>query len=306
MLKHEISGWFAPRRRAAWFVVVVLFGAALPAAAAGSAPSGDGIALVPLEVSGGMVVSREDLESAVIRGLAVAGRPVLPSAAAAERAASGNGALDCSSPACWSRLGALTNAGYLVSGSAARDGQSFRVRFRLVRAADGTTVASEDNSCEVADCSVAELARRSARELVRTTLGRAGEVRVAQAPSVEKVTGPVGPPAVQRSAPPPQPSPEVGRKRWVWPVLAGVGGLAVATGVVFIALDHKQISTLKDPPPDMKVPVFNSAAYGVAAVAGGVILAGIATYYIIHDGGDRGSRVALSIGPTGLSAVGRF
>jgi hypothetical protein len=304
MLKHGISGWFAPRRRAAWFVVVVSFGAALPAAAAGSAPAGDGIALVPLEVSGGMVVSREDLESAVIRGLAVAGRPVLPSAAAAQRVASGNGALDCSSPACWSKLGALTNAGYLVSGSAARDGQSFRVRFRLVRAADGTTVASEDNSCEVADCSVAELARRSARELVRTTLGRSGEVRVAQAPSVEKIAAPLAAPAVQRAALPAQTSPEVGHNRWVWPVLAGVGGLAVATGIVFIAIDNKDTKTLKDPVPMGKV--FSTAPHGVACIAGGVILAGISTYYIIHDGGDRGARVALGIGPTGISAAGRF
>jgi hypothetical protein len=301
MLNHGISGWFAPHRRAAWFVAVVLFGVALPAGAAGSAPSSDGIALVPLEVSGGMVVSREDLESAVIRGLAVAGRPVLPSAAAAERAASGNGALDCSSPACWSKLGALTNAGYLVSGSAARDGQSFRVRFRLVRAADGTTVASEDNSCEVADCSVAELARRSARELVRTTLGRAGEVRVAQSTSVEKVAAtPAAAPVVQRSAPPPQTSSEGGRNRWIWPVLAGVGGLAVATGVVFIAIDNGNAAVVA------KGKTWATAPQGVACVAGGVLLAGIATYYIIHDGGDRGSRVALGIGPTGLTAVGKF
>jgi hypothetical protein len=304
LMEDGTPGRFALRGRVVWLAAVALLGATAPVQAAGAPAKSDGIALVPLQMSEGMVVSREDLESAVMRGLAVAGRPVLPSAASVERASRGNGALDCVSPACWSRLGSLVNAGYLVAGSAARDGESFRVRFRLVRAADGTVLASEDNSCEVADCSVAELARRSARELVRTTLGRAGETKVAVAePAPPPASAaPAAPPVVKAVALRPAPAVDSPRRRWVWPVLAGVGGLAVATGIVFVALDGKS---------DLNAPVFRghtatSAPAGVAAIVAGVALAGVATYYIIHDSGDRGSRVALGISPGGLFALGTF
>src|SRR5437660_935614 len=81
---------------------------------AASAPAGDGIALVPIDLSAGTNVRREDLESAVMKGLAVSGRPVVPPQDAAERAARGNAELSCDSAPCWSKLGALVNAGYVV------------------------------------------------------------------------------------------------------------------------------------------------------------------------------------------------
>src|SRR5256885_8017138 len=89
---------------------VVALGAqvgAARAALAASAPAGDGIALVPIDLSAGTNVRREDLESAVMKGLAVSGRPVVPPQDAAERAARGNAELSCDSAPCWSKLGAL-------------------------------------------------------------------------------------------------------------------------------------------------------------------------------------------------------
>jgi hypothetical protein len=263
-----------------------------------SAPVGgnEGIALVPIDVSSAVNVRREDLESAVMKGLAVAGLPMVASEDARARAEEAKTELSCQSAQCWSRLGALTNAGYLVSGSAMREGDTFRVQFRLVRASDGRTLASEDNRCDVADCSVAELARRSARELVRQTLGLAGA-------SATSEPAPPGAPPMASTAPPVQadvPAPaETPRRRWVWPVLAGAGVAGVAAGVALIAIDGKQV-------PFRGGTFQHGLAYGLAAIGAGVVLGGVSLFYILKDGGEQRSQVAVGIGPMGISAAGRF
>jgi hypothetical protein len=281
-----------------WLPTTVTLSVLVWSSAAMSAPAAsEGIALVSIDVSTGVNVKREDLESAVMKGLAVAGRPMVTPDDAKARAAEGKTDLICQSAQCWTRLGALTNAGYLVAGSAVRDGDSFRVRFRLVRASDGSTLASEDNACEVADCSVAELARRSARELVRQTLGRAGEsAALDPAPRGAPPTA-VIPPAVQADRPMPMETP---RRRWVWPVLAGVGAAGIAAGVVFMVTDNKTIPGLGGRRLD------HGLLWGPIAVGAGAILGGVSLYYILRDSGDQGSQVAVGLSPVGLTAAGRF
>jgi hypothetical protein len=256
----------------------------------------EGIALVSIEVSNGVNVKREDLESAVMKGLAVAGRPMVTADDAKARAEEGKSELACQSAPCWSRLGRLTNAGYLVSGSAVREGDNFRVQFRLVRASDGSTLASEDNKCEIADCSIAELARRSARELVRQTLGRAGEGPVAEPapPGAPLMVRPIAVQASVDGAPPP----EASRRRWVWPVLAGLGIAGIGAGVGLIAIDDKNI-------PWREGKQFtNGLPWGLTAIGAGLALGGVALYNILADGGDQA--VAVGIGPAGITATGRF
>jgi len=57
----------------------------------------------------------------LMKGLAAAGLPMVAPDDARARAQEGKTELSCQSAQCWSRLGALTNTGYLVSGSAVRD-----------------------------------------------------------------------------------------------------------------------------------------------------------------------------------------
>jgi hypothetical protein len=286
-----------------WWLTVGLVMASGVAAAAVDPPAeadGTGIALVPIEVSSGVDVKREDLESAVMKGLAVAGRPVVNPADAAARVAQGKGELACQSAQCWSRLGALTRAGYLVSGSVAREGKNFRVQFRLVHAADGSTVSSEDNQCEVGDCSVAELARRSARELVRQTLGRASEDRQqpdAIAPGLPAVAVPA-PPVVQATSEPVAVGPAP--HRWVWPMLAGVSAAGIAAGAYFIAADDTEI------PGGNHRKFQHGLLWGLVAIGSGVALGGISTYYIFKESAEQSPQVALRIGPGSLCLTGRF
>jgi hypothetical protein len=283
-----------------WFTLTLVLASGVAAAADPPAGEADtaGIALVPIQVSG-VDVKREDLESAVMKGLAVAGRPVVNPDDAAARVAQGKGDLACQSAQCWSRLGALTRAGYLVAGSVVREGDNFRVRFSLVHAADGRTVSSEDNQCEVADCSVAELARRSARELVRQTLGRASDDHKQPdpiPPGLPAVSVP--PPAVHATAEPLPPAPV--QHRWIWPTLAGVSAAGIAAGAYLIAADQTDIPGLGNRQFD------HGLLWGLVAIGSGVALGGVSTYFIFKESTEQSGQVALRIGPGSVSLAGRF
>jgi hypothetical protein len=275
---------------------VSLAGGGLGHAAPVDAGRGSGIALIPIEVSG-LNVPQEALETAVMKGLAVAGRPMVKPEDTVARAAEAKTDVACQSAQCWSRLGSLTHAGYLVSGSAAREGDSFRVRFRLVSAADGSTVASEDNQCEVADCSVAELARRSARELVRQTLGRAGEVHAGEPSSAVPIAAPAPAPVrLEPDSGPPPPPPS--QHRWVWPVLAGVSAVAIAGGAWLIVADGEKA-------PFIDKQIDHGTVWGLVAIGAGVVVGGLSAYHILGDS-EHGASVAVGIAPNGLWAAGRF
>jgi hypothetical protein len=105
----------------------------------------DAIAVLPVEITGKLAASAGDLQDAVRKGLAISKRQV---------------------------VGPDEPAAFRVSAQVMRVGKVFRVRLTLIRVADGVTIATENNDCDVADCSVAELVRLSARELVRQTIGR--------------------------------------------------------------------------------------------------------------------------------------
>jgi hypothetical protein len=175
-------------------------------ALAGPAAAAETIVLMPLELSSGLEGSRADLESAVAKGLSVAGRPVVPPADPGARGT------------------------YVVSGSIGREGTTFTASFRLVRSSDRATLNTQENHCDMVDCSVAELARRSARELVRQTLGR---------PSEEPA-----PPAVAPVKPPPAPpdSSSSGTGRLgVGAIAAGVA--AIGVGIYLVDINDRCSST---------------------------------------------------------------
>jgi hypothetical protein len=268
-----------------------------------AAAAGESIALVPLEVSGGMNVSRTDLEAAVLKGLSVAGRPLIGPDDAAVRAAAARTDLTCRSASCWSNLATLVNAGYVVAGSAARQGGSFRVSFRLLRASDGSTVASEANDCEVADCSIAELARRSARELVRTTLGRPGGERVADATELAPRRSPAPAAAVRAKAKAPASAGGSGFTRVLWPTLVVVGAASVGAGAWLLSVNGQLWH--QSPPYDDGDDVY-TLPHGIAAIAGGVLLGATSIYFIVRGQRARGPSVALGVGPGSLFATGRF
>jgi hypothetical protein len=234
----------------------------------------ENIVLAPLELTGALNVSRVDLEAAVLRGLAVTGRPVVPPAEA-------------------------TSAGtFLVTGSVKRDGAVFRVAFRLVRRADQRELNATSNHCDVADCSLAELARRSARELVRQSLGRVSDQ-------------PPPPPPPPAAVPPlktePRPAADRGEpSSKLWPGLTlGVGAAAVGAGVYLLAIDGRCTST---PPMGKLCRDFNDTkALGIGAVAGGVVLGAVGAYFLVVDRArDDGPTVSLGITPRGIVAAGRF
>jgi hypothetical protein len=212
-----------------------------------------------------------------VKGLAVAGRRVVMPAEPDQRGAT-----------------------YAVSARISRVDATFEVRMVLQRTSDGQALNRQENHCDVSDCSVAELARRSARELVRQTLGRASEDHRQPdpiPPGLPAVAAPT-PPAVQ-ATPEPLPPASV-EHRWVWPALAGVSAVAIAAGAGLIAVDQTSVPGASGKQFD------HGLAWGLAAIGAGVALGGVSTYYIFKESAEQSPQVALRIGPGSLSLAGRF
>lgn len=211
-----------------------------------AAARADSIAVLPLEIGVRSGVSREDLHEAVLKGLAVAGRPVVALEDPEVTAMPTGEKPPCASPACWAELGRRVGAAYVVGGAVARTNTAFRVSLRLVRTSNGTTLAREENQCDVGDCSLAELVRLSARELVRQTLGRKMEEAPVAAPAARAV-------AAARVATPPAPiepvaavkvaassidaRPRTDTRRVAGWVMTAAGAFGVAAGVFLLARD---------------------------------------------------------------------
>ncbi len=226
------------------------------------AGSGERLALLPLELGNGLGGSRADLQAAVLRGLAAVGRPVIEPDDAAGRA----------------------GAQYLITGRIERTSALFRISLKLVRVSDGGILGTEENSCEVVDCSVAELARQSARELVRQTLGRMETP--APAPSVPTVV----------MAPPPPPPP--GASRRVWPaVMLGAGAAAIGVGAVLITVDGKCTD-------GRCANFYNTLGPGIGAVGLGVAALTVGGISLWRD--LWGSAASVAIGPAGIAVTGRY
>jgi hypothetical protein len=233
----------------------------------GRAFAAETILLLPLELSGGLDGSRADLEAAVAKGLAVAGRPVV-------------------------RPDDVSSGTYVVSGSIAREGSTFSASFLLVRSSDKVVVNSQANNCDVADCSVGELARRSARELVRQTLGRPLD---AKAPPV--VVSPIVTPAPNAEVPSSRPT-------TLAAMSLAAGAVAVGAGVYMIAVDDHCSSTVKGRTCKR---LNTTLAGGIAAVAGGVAAGALGVYLLVRDDSKSGGpSLAIGVQPSGLSLAGRF
>ena len=226
----------------------------------------ESIVLMPLELSSGLEGSRADLEGAVVKGLAVAGRMVVPPAESGTRGT------------------------YVVSGSIGREGTTFTASFRLVRSADRQTLTTQENHCDMVDCSVAELARRSARELVRQTLGRPSDEPAPVAPPPPKV-------------PPPPPDSGSGRPTALGVTAIAAGAAAVGVGIYLLAVD----GDCRNPRAGHMCKYFNqSKAAGIATIAGGAAAGALGIYLLVHDGGQSGTTVAVGARPAGLVVAGRF
>jgi hypothetical protein len=228
----------------------------------------ENIVLMPLELSSGLEGSRADLEGAVLKGLAVAGRPVAPPADSA-----------------------TTRGTYAVSGSLGREGNNFTASFRLVRTADRATLGTQENHCDMVDCAVAELARRSARELVRQTLGRPGEEPAPPAPAPVK-------------APPPPTDSGSGRPTALGVTALVAGAAAIGVGIYLVTIHDK----CRDPKPLQTCKEFNNTRVGgIASIAGGVAAGALGVYLLVHDDSKTGgTTVAVGVRPSGLVFAGRF
>jgi len=269
-------------------VVLSVAAAAWLAHARGSAAE-ERIALLPLDLGGDLGASRPDVEAAVARGLAIAGRAVMSPDDAAARARTAQAEIECRTPACWGRVGAVTEAAYLVGGSVGRAGGSFHVKFQLVRAADGSTLATEENECEVADCSVAELARLSARELVRQTLG------------------PVPAAATSATAAAPHSGDErrEGTRAWWPPVAVGVGVASIAGGVFLLKLHGDCVQSVA--PGEACRDKYSTLPWGLITVGTGAALATLGVVYLVRDVAGRPVvSLAPAVGAGALGVAGRF
>jgi hypothetical protein len=224
------------------------------------------IALAPLELAGGLEVNRADLEAAMVKGLAVAGRRVVMPAEPDQRGAT-----------------------YAVSARISRVDATFEVRMVLQRTSDGQALNRQENHCDVSDCSVAELARRSARELVRQTLGRAGEAPPPAPATAAAVEAPLRP---SKSSP------------TTWGVIsAGVGAAAIGAGIYLLAIDSHCTST--EPNRTCK-NLYDTKVAGIASLAGGAAVGALGIYLLVHDGKSEGTSVAVGVRRAGLVVAGRF
>jgi hypothetical protein len=250
-------------------LTATLLGLALLCAWTPPVRAAENIVLSPLELSGGLEPNRADIEGAVVKGLAVAGRPVLVAADA--------------------------QGTYVVSGSVARDGTSFKVTFHLLRTADNFTLNRQENNCDVADCSVAELARRSARELVRQTLGRPAEGGSLPPAAVAGTTGGGG--GGEEST--------VARPRLLGGLAVAAGAVALGVGVYLVVIDGQCASSAM--PGHTCAKLNSTLAGGIASIAGGLAAAAGGAYLLIRDGSrSGGATVAVGVRPAGLLVAGRF
>lgn len=248
---------FAPRLA----TLAVACALAAPAAAA------ENIVLMPLELSSGLETHRADLEAAVVKGLAVSGRPVVAPADSAN-----------------------ARGTYLVTGNVGKEGTTFTARFWLTRTSDRREISTQENHCDMVDCSVAELARRSARELVRQTLGR---------PSDEVALEPTPP----RTPPPPDTGSSSGMGRLGVGAIAA-GAVAIGVGIYLVAIDGRCSTS---PPMGHMCKAHNvTLAGGIASIAGGVAAGALGVYLLVRDDGPEGTSVAIGVRPSGVVVAGRF
>src|SRR5262249_34058707 len=147
------GGWWALLAVSAWLLQPgdpARAADATPASAGGQAPNR--IAVMPLEILGEVPAGRPALEAAVLRGLTVASAPTLPVSEAEARLRAGSTRLPCDSADCWSSIGRIVEARYLIAGKVERKANLFQVEFKLIDARPGRLLAKEANGCPADEC----------------------------------------------------------------------------------------------------------------------------------------------------------
>lgn len=248
--------------------------AVLPGATPAS--TDESLAVTVLELNGRLGASRAALEAAVRQGLEVARLPLVEAGAPAT---------------------------YAVSGEIWRTAGSLRVRLRLARAADGLLLATEENECDVGDCEVEELARLSARELVRTTLGRRPTGLPGRGGEPRSAAFPATPPGNARSASVAAPLLRPRREpaaRHIWPLFVAGAGVASAGAGVFLLKIHDDCAGRNCSYR------LDTRAGGVLALGAGLALASLGAVFAIYDASFAQPPLALGAGASGLWIQGAF
>ncbi len=265
------------------------------------------VAIAPLELSGNLLAGREELEAAARKGLALSGRDVVGADEVAPKVMAHT--TGCRDDRCWAQLGEEVGATHIIVGSAKKSGATFSVSVRMIEVLGARGIATENNRCDIADCSLAELLRLSVRELGRQTLGRDGQATppmpslVASAAPAPAVAAPssaiASPPGGHAAAP-------TGRSGAdVWPLfVVGTGVLAIGTGAYLVTLDGDCAQRLGG--GDCK-DFYNTNVAGWALVGAGVVAGAVGLVLYLRDG-DPSSQVQVSLlaGPAGAALVGRF
>jgi hypothetical protein len=273
--------------------VLALLVSARPAAAQDRA-----IVVLPLSLVGRVPAGRPALEAAVAKGIAVAAKPIVGAdEVATQFPASRNGA--CDAPACWREVGRALDAAYLVAGLVERRGGFFHATFRLIEPGSGRALANEHNECDENECSVAELCRMTARELVRQTLAGAP---VAEAVAPPPAVVPPAPPASASlvKAAPPSARPRLAK---VLPIAAIVAG-AVAIGIGAYVL--KADGECQGYTASMECKGWNENSHGAAwaAIGGGTALAATGLVFLLRT--PSGANASVAVSPGRLLLSGRF
>jgi hypothetical protein len=252
------------------------------------------IVVLPLSLVGRVPAGRPALEAAVAKGIAVAARPIVGAEEVGARfPAARNGA--CEGPPCFREVGRGFDAAYLIAGVVERRGGLFHASFRLIEPGSGRPIGTEQSECDENECSVAELCRTTARELVRQALGDRAPTGAAPPPPVETPVTPA--PAV---APPDQPPAAAARWRVgrVLPVLAiGAGVTAMTVGAVALKLDGDCANTACSRVNDYRAWAWPTLGAGAALAATGLVFA------LRTPSGDTATAI---IGPRGVVIAGRF
>jgi hypothetical protein len=297
--------------------VAVLIGGVLLALAQPVRADRSRIAVLPLEIAGDITASRVALEEAVAKGAAVAGQPLVPAEAVAGYLATGATAA-CQVPACWMAVGKAVAASYLLAGSVERADGMFRARFRLVQASDGLVLGSEESECEEDDCSVAELCRLTAREIVRKILGPSpsGSRPPSDPALVPSAAG--GDPVEDRThvqeleaaSEPALARPRADLPLWRRvgpPVAIGAGVIAIATGAFLVKGDGACAEyTLNKDGERVCDKLKDTLGWGVGVLGAGAALVATGLVFTIRGTRRDGAGTNVVIGPGRIALSGRF
>jgi hypothetical protein len=279
----------------------VLGGALLLLLAAPAARAAD-VALLPLEITGGITASREALEAAVAKGIVAGGQSVLTAPETAAALAAAGRQATCATPGCWVEVGRILGARHLVLGSLERRAGLFHARLQLLRTADGLEATRGEGECEDGDCSIAELGRTTARELMRRGLAErlpAGAASTSAIPAGAKAHDSAAGAAALAPAP---------TSRVLLPAVGVAAGIAaLGAGLVLLARDGTCIG--EDCVYRRRtagVAVATIAVGGVAAALGAVLLVRDAASSGATNGAGSATALSFRLGPGAVALVGRF